>query len=116
VTDERLEIVIGNLLRVGVTLSAAVVAAGGFWYLAGSGRAAPDYGQFRPDVRGLGSLAVLPHAEGLILIGLLLLIATPVVRVVFALAGFTLERDRTYVIATLVVLAILLYSIATAWL
>jgi uncharacterized membrane protein len=38
-----------------------------------------------------------------------------VARVVFSLFAFALERDRTYVICTLIVLAILLYSIGTAW-
>jgi uncharacterized membrane protein len=50
------------------------------------------------------------------LAGLLLLIATPVARVVFCLVAFALERDHAYVWITLVVLVILLYSIGTSWL
>ena len=53
--------------------------------------------------------------EALILAGLLILIATPVARVVFSLVAFALERDRVYVAITAIVLLALLYSIATAW-
>jgi len=41
---------------------------------------------------------------------LLLLIATPIARVAFSVVGFAIERDRLYVIFTLIVLAVLLYS------
>ena len=115
-TDERLEQIIANLLRAGVALSAAVVAAGGVWYLASSGATVADYGQFHPEVRGPGSLGTLPGPLALIQTGLLLLIATPVVRVIFALVGFALERDRIYVGITLGVLMVLAYSILIAWL
>jgi len=51
----------------------------------------------------------------LIQLGVLLLVATPVARVVFAVVGFALERDRLYVVVSVAVLAILaaslLYSI-----
>jgi uncharacterized membrane protein len=42
---------------------------------------------------------------------LLFLIATPIVRVAFSIVGFAMERDRMYVVFTLIVLAILLYSL-----
>jgi uncharacterized membrane protein len=42
---------------------------------------------------------------------LLLLIATPVARVMFAVVGFAMERDPLYVLLTLIVLAVLLYSL-----
>ena len=48
--------------------------------------------------------------EGLIQAGLLILIATPVARVMFTLVAFVLERDRVYVGITLAVLSILVYS------
>lgn len=115
-TDARLDRIIGNLLRTGVFLAAAVVLAGGVRYLAASGESAPPYHQFRPSVSGFHALAELPPPEALILIGLLILIATPVARVVFALVAFALEGDRVYVTISAVVLAILLYSIGTAWL
>jgi uncharacterized membrane protein len=115
-TDVRLEKVIGNLLRAGVSLSAALVLAGGIWYVASRALAAPEFRQFHPGLQGLGALARLPMPEKLIEIGLLVLIATPVARVIFSLIAFALERDRMYVIFTLIVLSVLLYSIGSAWL
>jgi uncharacterized membrane protein len=44
-------------------------------------------------------------------LGVLLLIATPVFRVVLLLFGFAFERDRLYAAVSLVVLTLLLYSL-----
>jgi uncharacterized membrane protein len=44
-------------------------------------------------------------------LGLLLLIATPIVRVAFSAVAFALEGDKMYVLFTLLVLAVLLYSL-----
>lgn len=115
-TTERMDQIIGNLLRAGVTIAAAVVLSGGLWYLAAHGEQKPDYRDFHPRVQGLGALVTLPHAEALILLGLLILIATPVARVVFSLVAFILEGDRLYIAFTIAVLVILLYSLGTSWL
>ena len=42
------------------------------------------------------------------------MIATPLVRVAFAVVAFALQRDRTYVTVTLIVLSLLLYSLLGA--
>ncbi|SPE26732.1 conserved membrane hypothetical protein [Candidatus Sulfopaludibacter sp. SbA3] len=115
-TDTRMDQIIGNLLRAGVAAAAVVVTAGGVWYLAEAAEDRPSYREFRPAVRGLHSLATLPHPQALILLGLLILIVTPVARVVFSLVAFALERDRVYMAITLTVLAILFYSLGTSWL
>jgi len=111
-TDQRLEQIVGNLLRTGVALAAAVALAGGVWYLAANGAAAADYHRFHA-----GRMPWVPDLPGplvAIQAGLLILIATPVARVVFLLAAFGLERDRAFVAITLTVLAILAYGIAGA--
>ena len=119
-TDERVEGVIGILLRWGVILAAAVVLAGGAMYLVRHGSTIPDYRVFRGepsdlrDVSGIVTGAVSWHSRGLIQFGLLLLIAVPVARVAFSVVAFALQRDRTYVVVTLIVLAVLLYSLARA--
>jgi uncharacterized membrane protein len=121
VTDESLEGVLGTLLRTGVLVSAAVVAAGGVWLLTSSGRSQPAYRQFRGEptelrsVAGLVSSLAHPRPETVIQFGLLLLIATPVARVIFSLAAFAIGRDRMYVAITLMVLAVLVYSLATPY-
>lgn len=115
--DARLERALGGLLRAGVWISAAVVLAGAAIELAGHAGAAPRYHVFRgepSDLRHLPGIvrqALALDGRGVIQLGLVLLLATPIARVVFSLAGFALGRDRTYVVATLIVLAVLLYGL-----
>ena len=117
-TDQRLARWIGNLLRLGVATAAAVVLVGGVLYLAGHGMDEPSYHVFRGEptqlrsVRGIVGSAFRMGGPGIIQLGLLLLIATPIARVAFAALGFALERDRTYVVVSLIVLATLLFSLA----
>jgi uncharacterized membrane protein len=117
-SDERVEQVVGNLLRVGVVLSALVVLAGGVCYLYQEGSApASEHHVFKGEpaqtrrILGIIRDAWGLHPLGLIEFGLLLLIATPVARVVFSVVAFIAQHDRTYVMITLLVLAILLYSL-----
>jgi uncharacterized membrane protein len=44
-------------------------------------------------------------------LGILVLIATPVARVLFSMLGFGLEKDWMYVGVTAIVLVLLLYSL-----
>jgi uncharacterized membrane protein len=117
-TDEKMERIIGTLLRVGVGMSAAVVVSGAVWHLAAHGGDIPRYGIFRGEPADLRSVTGVwrglwaGDARSLIQIGLMLLIATPVARVAFASAAFAMERDRTYVVISLLVLAVLLYGLS----
>jgi uncharacterized membrane protein len=112
-----LEIAIGMMLRVGVTVAALVVLLGGVLYLRHPDSAAPVYTHFHSAPQEAlsigGTLAGVARGSSvsIIQLGLLLLIATPVVRVVFALAGFLLERDKLYTLVSAVVLAILVFSL-----
>ncbi|HLY18107.1 MAG TPA: DUF1634 domain-containing protein [Bryobacteraceae bacterium] len=116
-TDQQMDMIIGRLLQFGVALSALVVMAGGVWYLVQYGATPPGYHIFRGEpeylrhVRGIVSGVRGFHCRRMIQLGLLLLIATPVARVAFSVAAFTLQKDRTYVAITLLVLAILLVSL-----
>jgi len=115
--DQRSEQVIGNLLRSGVILSAVVVFLGGVRYVWKYGTAARDFAVFRGEPNDLRHISGILrdsftlHSRGIIQLGLLLLIATPVARVVFSVASFAMERDRLYVCVTLIVLMLLLYSL-----
>ena len=116
-TDQNIEDIVGNLLRTGVSLAALVVLAGGVIYLMRHGRSAPEFHMFRgepPELRspsGIVRAALGMHGRGIIQLGLLLLIATPVARVAFSIWGFARERDRMYVAFTVIVFAILMYSL-----
>ncbi len=116
-TDQRVDEIIGNLLRVGVIAAAAVVLSGGALYLVRHGATMPAYGVFHGEpaylrgVSGILSAARALDGPGLIQLGLLVLLATPVARVAFSVFAFALQRDRTYVVVTLIVLAVLLYSL-----
>ena len=118
--DTRLEGIIGNLLRTGVLLAAAVVLAGGIGYLVHHHQDHVQYRVFAPGgqdmrtVAGIAQSAVHFDSRGIIQLGLLLLIATPVARVIMAIAGFALEGDRLYVVVSSIVLAVLLFSLMHA--
>lgn len=115
--DQRIEDIVGNLLRVGVMLAATVVLLGAAIFLARHWNEPVNYRVFRgepEELRTIGGIvgqAADLSDRGIIQLGLLLLIATPVARVAFSIWGFAAERDRLYVIFTLVVLAVLLYSL-----
>ncbi|HWY47526.1 MAG TPA: DUF1634 domain-containing protein [Bryobacteraceae bacterium] len=114
--DRRIEIILGNLLRTGVLISAAVVLAGACIYLYRHSHDPADYRVFRGEpseyrtISGVIQSLISGRGQGIIQLGLLLLIATPIARVAFSVVGFAIERDRLYVAFTLLVLAILLYS------
>jgi uncharacterized membrane protein len=118
--DERVEQAMGNLLRAGVLLAAGVVLLGGALYLLRHGGERTDYRVFHGEPADLRSPvgvildALDGRARGLIQLGLLLLVATPVARVAFAAYAFARQRDHTYVVLTLIVLAVLLYSLFAA--
>jgi uncharacterized membrane protein len=117
-TDQQLEGIVGNLLRAGVLLSAVVVFGGGMWLLLECGAARTGYRQFHPPAAALLSPAGIvrglahPNPPAIVQFGLLLLIATPVARVILCLAIFAFRRDRIYTTITLIVLAVLAYSLA----
>jgi uncharacterized membrane protein len=122
--DRRLEQALGNLLRVGVIISAVFVLIGGAIYLYRHGLESIDDpegveyltifkgepAEFRHP-EGIVEKAVELRGRGLIMLGLLILIATPVARVLFSAVGFVWERDWVYVAATLTVLSLLLLSL-----
>ncbi|HLJ28765.1 MAG TPA: DUF1634 domain-containing protein [Candidatus Angelobacter sp.] len=119
-TDYELEQIIGNLLRAGVILAAFVVLVGGVFYLFQHGTGRPDYHTFHEpssdmrSVKGVLRDALALHSRGIIQFGLLLLVLTPVSRVAFSALGFWAEGDRMYVVITLIVLAVLLFSLLGA--
>jgi uncharacterized membrane protein len=117
-TEHRVEEMVASLLRSGVNLAAGIVLLGGIVFLARHGLEVPHYQVFRGEPTDLRTVEGIVHAaatlsgRGLIQLGLLVLIATPVARVAFSLVAFGVQRDRTYVAVTLIVLTLLLLSLS----
>jgi uncharacterized membrane protein len=112
-SDEQAQQVIGNLLRAGVIAAASIVLFGGILYLVRHGNELAEIKVFHGEPADLttpaGVLAdVLAFkARGIIQLGVLATIAVPILRVMFSIASFALERDWLYVAITSVVFAIL---------
>jgi uncharacterized membrane protein len=115
--DTKIDARIGILLRTGMLASAFVILTGGILYLFRHGSAVPDYRTFHgvaPNLRTLSGIARgTLHGDSLAIIqlGILMLIATPIARVVFSVVAFLLERDFLYVAVSTIVLLVLLYSL-----
>jgi uncharacterized membrane protein len=116
-SDDQIDRTISGLLRFGLLASALVVLAGGLIFLLRHGGETASYRIFRsepPSYREIPSIlaeSVRFRGRGLIMAGLIVLIATPVARVAFSVLAFLRQRDRVYVAATLLVLGILIFSV-----
>ncbi|MEC4816637.1 MAG: DUF1634 domain-containing protein [Scytonema sp. PMC 1069.18] len=115
-SERQLEVFIGNLLRYGIIVATVTVFIGGVLYLIRYGNEAPNYQIFHGEPPAFRTPEGVTHAafsgrrRGVILFGILLLIATPVVRVAFSLLAFLVQKDTIYIIVTLIVLAGLIFS------
>lgn len=116
--DKDIQIILGTLLRVGVIASMSVVLVGGLIYLFFNHNQAVDYKEFNPGRSGYSSIAAifngLTKMDGAAIVqfGTVLLIFTPIARVVFSVFSFLIERDYLYVVIGLFVLCIILYSLS----
>jgi uncharacterized membrane protein len=115
--DKRIDEWIGILLRTGVLVAAATVAVGGAVFLIRHPSPVTNYRVFQGEpselrtLKGILAEALQWRGRGLIQLGLLILIATPVARVTFSVFAFLYERDWTYVAVSLLVLGLLLWSL-----
>jgi uncharacterized membrane protein len=118
-TDIDIERIVSVVLRTGVLIAAAVVLAGGIYFLLRHGGEPVNFQKFvaQPSIdrhaHQILEGAFSGRARSIIQLGILLLIATPITRVAVSLVGFALEGDRRYVVITAMVLCVLLYSLIT---
>ena len=112
----EVEVVIGKILRIGVVASAIVILIGmGLYFMNGSGyptvmqngKAMVDFPRRFSDIFA-GIVAGKSYA--VIMLGVFLLILTPVLRVVVSIYAFYKEHDNLYVIITTIVLVILMFA------
>ena len=118
-TQHDIDLIIGKLLRVGVVVSCAITIFGGIVYLfqhqgpVTGYRAVEKAGDFHgaaPYLREINT--IIPRVfefdgAAIAQLGIIILIFTPIFRVVFSLISFIMEKDRLYVVITLIVLAII---------
>src|ERR1700748_640567 len=115
--DQKMDAIMGILLRSGVVLAATIVLVGGVLFLIRHKTPVTDYHIFSGEPSDLRSISGIFDdvkafkARGLIQLGLLALIATPVARVMFSLFAFLYQKDWKYVVFTAIVLGLLLYSL-----
>ncbi|OOQ58201.1 DUF1634 domain-containing protein [Mucilaginibacter pedocola] len=114
--NKEMQSIIGWILRAGVFISMAIVFVGGVLYILRHGQEHADYHTFKGIPAFINSPEGIIHGilefrgQAIIQAGIILLIATPVIRIVFSAFGFVLERDYLYVGITLIVLLIILSS------
>jgi len=116
IKDTDIQSIIGHVLRWGTIVSIAVVFFGGIFFIYRHGHSIPDYKTFKGIPVFLQQPAALVAAalnfkgQAIIQLGVILLIATPILRVVFSTIGFVLEKDYLYVAISLLVLLIIFSS------
>jgi uncharacterized membrane protein len=116
--DDAIERLLARLLQAGVLVSTLLVLTGGIIFLLHHGTSTPQYSHFAGEPAELSSVRGIVHSashgdgRGMIQLGLLVLIATPVLRVAGSLLAFVALKDRTYVVLTSVVLLLLASSLA----
>ena len=116
-TEQRVEQLIGNLLRMGVLVAAAVALIGGIAFMIQNGAMTPDHATFRGQPEMLSTLTGIIAGAGafqpaaIVQLGIVLLIATPVARVLLTLVAFAIQRDWIFVLISAIVLALLGYSL-----
>lgn len=117
----RTEQIIARLLRWGVLISLGLLIFGTLVSFIVSQR----YGHTSDDLpRLIGKAGDFPHTltwlregllalrgQALIVLGLLILIATPLLRVAVSIIAYAIERDVAFVLITSLVLALLVLSI-----
>jgi uncharacterized membrane protein len=117
ISDKQVELFIGMFLRVGVITAASVVVIGGIMFLPHMGGQTPHFSVWNGEpawlrsIGGVVTAAISLRGDAVIQLGILLLIAVPILRVAVALVAFLLQRDWLYCVVTLLVLSILLFSL-----
>jgi uncharacterized membrane protein len=114
--DTDMQLLLGRVLRAGTVISISIVFLGGVFYLYRHGHFPADYKAFTGTPAFLHQTGTLFNGvmalrgQAIIQIGILLLIATPILRVIFSAIGFILEKDYLYVGISLLVLFIIFMS------
>jgi len=114
--DTDMQVVIGWVLRIGVIVSISIVFFGGIIFLYRHGQEVVDHRKFVgipnfiQSFKGIMYGIITFRGQAIIQFGIILLIATPILRVIFSTIGFVLEKDKLYIFISLLVLLIIFAS------
>ena len=118
--DEQLQNQLARVMLIGVVIAATIMGAGLVWFLITHEGLPPGDHIFRGEpkyfenpvsmIRRAFEPGQVGRRRSLIMIGVVLLLINPVVRVAFAAFSFAAQRDRLYTNISLLVLAVLLFS------
>lgn len=106
---KSIELVIGKVLRIGVIVAAIIILFGLLLYIF-TGNSGYGSGIYPTTFHAIFSGLLAGKAFAFIMLGLFVLILTPVLRVVVSIYSFYKEKDFLYVGITTFVLVILLVS------
>ncbi|KJY48442.1 uncharacterized protein JG29_15030 [Bombilactobacillus mellis] len=111
----EIELIIGKILRIGVIISVAVMIIG-LLMLMIEGNGGYSANQFPTSFKAIGQGLLALKPDAVLMLGVFLLILTPVLRVVVSIYAFFKEHDYLYTYITTFVLIILLGAmIAGYW-
>ena len=118
--DAQLQNSLARVMLTGVLVAAAVMGAGLIWFVATHEGMPPGDHLFSGEPKYFEnpvsmleraiSLKAIGHRRSLIMIGVVLLLINPIIRVAFAAVGFAAQRNRLYTVISLAVLGVLLLS------
>ncbi|QPH41829.1 DUF1634 domain-containing protein [Pedobacter endophyticus] len=118
INDKDIQAILGTLLRAGVIISMTIVLIGGIIFLTHHKGVIADYKVFKPEISEFSSIAAIFNGlatfrgDAIVQFGILMLIFTPIARIIFAIFSFFLERDYLYVIIGFIILAIITISLS----
>lgn len=117
-TDRDISLLVGQILRIGVLIASTILIIGAILYLIVHGQEpVPNYRLFASEpssnttIPGIIKGVLTGSVPQIIQLGVLVLICTPILRVVGSLLGFVIEKDRLYIGITSMVLFVIIFSI-----
>lgn len=118
--DETLRNGLARVMVIGVILAGSVILVGLAWFLCMHPGISPGDHIFKGEPKyfenpiGMVKRAFAPEEDGhirsLIMIGIVILLLNPLVRVAFSLLGYAVQRDRLYTVISALVFIVLLIS------
>lgn len=118
--DEQIQTALAKLMISGVVISAAIILAGLIWFTVTNPAQKPGDHIFAGEPKYFENpVSMIKRAfddgafgerRSVVMIGVVLLLINPLMRVAFAVLGFTAQKDHLYTAISLIVLVVLIVS------